>query len=144
MSAMEPMYCTLGINSSQLTEEQSLLLEAEIFTQVCEELMEIFKKQHREYFRLMKFTIEMEKTMLESKFVRLIIQDILTTDEYNLDGIANYTNTHEEVIEELMIGRNPSPSAVFLRKLIDLHRSVRRELYEEIKRKVATNYFAIS
>lgn len=140
MSAMEPLYRLVGVIPSRLTEEQSLLLEAEIFARICEELREIFRKQHREYFRLMKFTTEMENMMLESKFVRLIIQDTLATGEYSLGGIAHYTDTHEEVIEEMMIGRNASPSAAFLRKLIDLHRSVRPELYKEIVKKVTENY----
>lgn len=140
MSVMEPLYRLVGVTPSRLTEEQSLLLEAEIFARICEELREIFRKQHREYFRLMKFTTEMENMMLESKFVRLIIQDTLATGEYNLEGIAHYTDTHEEVIEEMMIGRNASPSATFLRKLIDLHRSVRPELYKEIVKKVTENY----
>ncbi len=140
MSVMEPLYRLVGVIPSRLTEEQSLLLEAEIFARICEELREIFRKQHWEYFYLMKFTIEMENIMLESKFVRLIIQDILATGEYNLEGIAHYTDTHEEVIEEMMTGRNASPSAAFLRKLIDLHRSVRPELYKEIVKKVTENY----
>lgn len=137
---MEPLYRLVGVIPSRLTEEQSLLLEAEIFARICEELREIFREQHREYFRLMKFTIEMENMMLESKFVCLIIQDTLATGEYNLEGIAHYTGTHEEVIEEMMMGRNASPSAAFIRKLIDLHRSVRPELYKEIVKKVTENY----
>ncbi len=141
---MEPLYRFAGITLSGLTEEQSLLLEAEIFIRVWEELREIFRKQYREYFRLMKFTIEMENKMLESKFVRLIIQDILATGEYSLEGIAHYTDSHEEVIEEVMIGRNASPSAALLRKLIDLHRSVRHELYKEITKKITENYLAVA
>ncbi len=140
MSIMEPLYRLAGLTPSRLTEEQSLILEADIFARISEELKEIFRKTHREYFCLMKFTKEMENMMLESNFVRLIIQDTLETGEYNLEGIAHYTDTHEEVIEEMMIGRNVSPSAAFLRKLIDLHRSVRPELYKEIIKKVTENY----
>ncbi|HSW71581.1 MAG TPA: hypothetical protein VLH77_06335 [Gammaproteobacteria bacterium] len=140
MSAMEPLYRLVGITPSGLTEEQSLLLEAEIFARICEELKDSFRKQYREYFLLMKLTTEMENKMLESKFARLIIQDILATGEYNLEGIAHYADSHEEVIEEVLIGRIASPSAVLLRKLIDLHHSVRQELYEEITRKVNANY----
>ncbi len=144
MSAIEPLCRLIGVVPGQLTLEQSFLLEADLFTRICEELKEIFRKRHRDYFRLMKFTNEMGNMMLETKFVRLIIQDILATGEYNLGGIAHYTDTHEEVIEEVMIGRNVSPSAIFLRKLIDLHRSVRREVYEEIVKKVTENYLAVA
>jgi len=139
MSAIEPLYRLVGVIPSRLTEEQRFLLEADIFTRIYEELREIFRKQHKDYFFLMKFTTEMENIMLESKFVRLIVQDILATGEYSLEGIAHYTDTHEEIIEEMMIGRNSSPSAAFFRKLINLHRSVSPELYEEIIKKVTEN-----
>jgi hypothetical protein len=42
------------------------------------------------------------------------------------------------------MGRNVRPSAIFLRKLIDLHRSVRRELYQKIIKKVTENYLAVA
>ncbi len=144
MSATEPFYRLIGITSSQLTKEERLLLEAEIFIRICGELKEIFRKHYRDYFCLMKFTIEMENNMLESQFARLIIQDILATGEYNLAGVAQYTNSYEEVVEEIMTGLNLTPSAIFMQKLIELHRSVRRELYTSIIKKVAENYLAVA
>ena len=39
-------------------------------------------------------------------------------------------------------GLNTSPSAIFLRKIIELHRSIRPELYREIMRKITTEYLA--
>lgn len=139
---MEPLCLLIGINSSMLTKEENILLEAELFIRICEELKETFREQHRNYFHLMKFTIEKENVMLEAKFVRLIINDILSTDEYNLKGIAYYTDTYEDVVEEVITGRNTSPSATFLRRLIDLHRLVRRDLYNAIIKKIATQYLA--
>jgi hypothetical protein len=85
----------------------------------------------------MKLTIETENIMIESKLVFLIIEDILATGEYNLSGIAHYTNTDEEIIEELLIKHDTNPSALFFRKLINLHRSVKRELYDEIIKKLS-------
>ena len=82
--------------------------------------------------------------MLEAKFIRLIIQTILSTDEYTLEGIANYTNTHEEVVHEIFCGQNPNPSAIFLRKLIELHRTVRRDLYQEITKKITSKYLSVA
>lgn len=142
MSAIEPLCHLAGINPNKLTKEESLLLEIELFARICEELKEAFKKQHKEYFRLMKLTTEKENTMLESKFVRLIIQDILSTGEYSLEGIAYYTNTHEDIIQETYIGKNTNPSAALLRKIIELHRTVRRDLYQTIMKKIAVEYLA--
>jgi len=141
---MEPLYQLSGTNIYKLSEEEKLLLEVELFARICEQLKEIFREQHRDYFYLMKFTKEKESALLESKFVRLIVQDILATGEYNLGGIAYYTDTYEEVLEELMTGRNTNPSAVFLRKLIELHRSVRPELYQVVIKKITANYSAVA
>ena len=137
MAATELWCHLMGINLSKLLKEEIILLEAEIFTRICEELKEVFRKQHKEYFHLMKFTITMEHRMLETNFVRLIIKDILATEEYNLEGIACYTDTPEDVVQEVIDGRNTSPSATLLRRSIDLHRLVRRDLYHTIIKKVA-------
>ena len=140
---MEPLCRLIGINIATLTKEEIILLEAELFTRICEELKEIFREQYKEDFRLMIFNREKENEMHEAKLVQLITKDILSTGEYRLNGIAYYTDTHEDVIEEIMAGRNTSPSATLLRRLIELHRSVRRDLYEIIIRKVAAQYLAV-
>lgn len=138
MAAMELLCRWLKLNLSQLSKEEICLLEAELFSNFCTELKEIFRKQHRNYFRLMKFTKEMEDKMLEANFVRLIINDILSTEEYNLNGIACYTNTPADIIQEVINGRNTSPSATLLRRSIELHRSVRRDLYYSIVKKISS------
>lgn len=144
MAAMELLCHLVGINPSKLSKEEVMLLEAELFLRIWEELKEVFRKQHRDYFRLMKFTIEKENIMLETNFVRLIIKDILVTEEYNAQGIARYVDTHEDVIQEVIDGRNLNPSAMLLRRSIDLHRTVRRELYHSIVKKIATEYLAVA
>ncbi|OGT41304.1 MAG: hypothetical protein A3F13_09915 [Gammaproteobacteria bacterium RIFCSPHIGHO2_12_FULL_40_19] len=138
MAAMELLCHLTGINLSKLSKEEILLLEAEFFARICEELKEVFRKQHRDYFLLMKLTVEKENMMLETNFVRFIIKDILSTEEYNLQGVACYMDTHEDVVQEVIDGRNTSPSATLLRRSIDLHRSVRRELYHSIMKKIST------
>jgi hypothetical protein len=136
MAAMEPLCHLAGLKSSRLTKEENLILEANLFTCVCEELKEIFRKQYKDYFHLLNFTRDMENAMLEKYFVRLIINDILSTKEYTLSGIARYTNTHEDVVEEILLERNTNPSALFLRRLIELHRSIRPTLYSAIMKKI--------
>lgn len=80
--------------------------------------------------------------MLETNFVRLIIKDILATEEYDTQGVARYAYTHEDVIQEVIDGRNLNPSAMLLRRSIDLHRTVRRELYHSIMKKIAAEYLS--
>jgi hypothetical protein len=78
----------------------------------------------------------MEKTMLEEQLARNIVSDIISSGEYASEGIAYYTQTHEDVIFEIYAGRNTNPSSILLRKIIELHRLVRPGLYKNIMKKV--------
>lgn len=136
MTAMEPLCQLIGISPEQLTPEENLILEAELFITVCEELKELIKLHYRDYFSLMKLSKEMENTMIENEFIRCVINDILITEEYSLPGIACYTDTPEDVIHEVVTGTNNNPSWTFSRKVIELHRSVRPEIYRTILKKI--------
>jgi len=140
MSAMQSWCYIVGIHPKNLTKEEILLLEAELFIRICAELKEQQRIQYKDYFRLMKFTVEMENAMLEANFLRLIIHDIIATEEYDLRGIAYYTNTHEDVVQEIASGCNTRPSAILLQRTIELHRSVRRDLYYAIMKKISSEY----
>jgi len=140
MPATEPLCRLIGINPSDLSREECIFLEAELLYGICEELKENFRKQYSEYFRLMKFTMEMENAMLEENLPHLMIKDILITKEYTLEGIAHYVNTHEDVVHEIISGLNRNPSAMLLRRVIELHKLVRSELYKEIMKKIVAKY----
>jgi hypothetical protein len=144
MSAMEPLCHLIGINPKNFSKEENRLLEAEIFIRICDELKEMFRQQYKDFFHLMKLTVSREDKMLERNFIRLILKDILLTEEYTLQGIARYTDIHEDVIHELASGLNTEPLAICLRKVIELHRSVRGELYRAIGKKIASEYLAVA
>ena len=144
MPAMEPLCQMLGINSNELSKEENLILEAKLFTHVYEELKEIIKTQYKDYFQLMKFNKDMENKMIETEFLRCVINDILSTEEYSLPGIACYTNTPEDVIQEVIIGNNNNPSFVLSRRIIELHRTVRPDVYRAIIKKIIENYAHLS
>lgn len=144
MSAIEPLCLLFGIEPGTLSKKEKILLEAELFLRLCEELKEFFREQYKDYFLLMKLTKEKENNMLESKFIVFFIEDILATKEYNLKGIALYADTHEDVLHEAYAGLNLYPSAILLRKIIELHRTVRRELYQKIIKKIALEYLSVA
>ena len=133
---MEPLCHLIGINEKNFSREELNFLEAELFLRICEELKSIFKYQYKNFFNLMKFTLTKENEMIEKNFIRIILNDILATKEYTMQGIARYTDTHEDIIHELASGINTKPLAACLRKVIELHRSVRRELYQAISKKI--------
>ena len=136
MPAMELLCRIIGINSHQLSKQENLILEAEFFRGICDELEKRIRAQYNNYFRLMKFTAEMETTMIETAFIRCMINDILSTEEYSLPGIANYTHTPEDIIHEIASGSHYHPLLSLPRKIIELHRTVRAELYHEIIKKI--------
>lgn len=142
MSTVQSWSYLMGVPPQRLSKNEFLLLEAEIFIRVIQEIKELFREKHKVFFNLMKYTIEMENTMIESNFVRLIIQDILFSEEYDLKGIAYYTNIPEEVVQEIIMGLNTNPSATLLQRLIELHRLVRRDLYQTIFKKITVDTLA--
>ena len=135
MSAMEPLCLLAGIDPKKLSKEKRLLLEAEFFARIYKKLEESFRKQYKHYFNLLKFTLHKENATVEENFARSFIQNMLSSGDYTVQGIARYTNTPEDVLLEIIAGRNLYPSAVFLRKLIELDRTQRRDFYHEIVKK---------
>ena len=132
MAATEPLCCIAGINPSKLSREESQLLEAELFIRICDELKEHFKINYKEYLRLIKNNTEREGMMIEGHFFQCVMGDILATKDYSLPGIACHTHIPEEVLYEIAIGRNINPSLAVARKIIELHRSIRPELYRKM------------
>lgn len=136
MPAIEPLCKIIGINSQHLTKNEIQFLEAELFIYIYEGVIELIKSQNMDYFRLLKFNDEMENRVIEQNFIQYLLKDILTTGEYSVSGIAYYTYATEEIILELYSGNNANPSLILSRKIIELHRSIRPNLYKELIKKI--------
>lgn len=137
---MELVSHLFGVKPLGLNIQESLILEAELFTHICGELKEIYRAKNKNYFSLMKISMKQENAMLEANFLSFIINDILMSDEYSLEGISCYTQIPEDVICDVASGKNETPSLLVSQKIIDLHRKVRPELYKEVVKKIATKY----
>lgn len=140
MPAIERLSQALGLNTKRLSREEITLVEIELFTQVCEELREIYKRKHADYYNLVNFDLEKVNTMFEENFIGDVIKDLLLSKEYSLQGIACYTQTPEEVICDIAAGSINSPSLHLSRRLISLHRNARPHLYREIMKKIIAEY----
>ena len=136
MPAIEPLCQSVGIDANQLSRVELCVLEAELQVCVYEELKEIHRASHKAYFRLMKLNIEMENKMLEEGFLKHVIIDIIQSGEYSIGGIAYYTQSSQEVISDIASGRIVDPSLPLSQKIINLHRSVRPDLYRKIIQKI--------
>ena len=141
MSAVEPLYKLLNTNTNtkKLTRVENEVLEVGLFLHMYQELTELFRIDAKKYFELMKFDKEKEDSMLESNFIRNIIRDVVSIGEYSLEGIAHSTNIPEEVVIEMALGRNDNPSLYVSRKLMELHKSIRVDLYRGILNRVLEN-----
>jgi hypothetical protein len=142
MAAVEQLCQLLNINPRYLTPQENLILEVELFIRICEELKEFYKAKNKEYFILMNVSHEKENAMLEAKFLRFVINDILMTEDYSIAGIAYHTQIHEDVISDIASGKNKTPTLHVSRKIIELHRAVRPDLYKEVVKKITTEYLA--
>jgi hypothetical protein len=136
MSATEPLFKMIGINSSKLSKAEKCILEIELFMRICTELNNINKSINNTYFILMKIDAEGEKAMLDEILISSLIKDILVTGDYSIQGIASYTDTPEEVVCDVVIGRNTAPSLSLSWKILNLHMSVRPHLYREVMKKI--------
>ncbi len=136
MAALELLCHFIGVDPRQFSKEENLILEAELYTRISNELWESFRSQYQDYFQLFKFNVEMENMVMEINFIRCLINDILKSEAYTLSGIAYYTQTPEEVIQDLIIGHKVSHVITFTRKLIELHKSIRPEIYQNIIKKI--------
>lgn len=141
MAATELLSYLVGINPRNLTSLEKFILEVELLTRIYEELKEIYKTKNKDYFSLLKSTTKKEDDMLEAKFLCFVINDILSTEEYSLEGIAHHTQIPEDVVCDVVLGKNQMPSLALSQKIIDLHRSVRPDLYREVIKKVTDKYF---
>src|SRR3990167_5115167 len=122
-----------------LSKNEIYLLEANLFTLFCDHLCDLFHSESKDFFKLMKLTLTMEKKMIDSKLARCVINDILSSGDYTVPGIAYYTQTPEDVVYDIVIGRNDDLSSKLFRKIIKLHQSVRPELYKNILLKITTD-----
>jgi hypothetical protein len=136
MAALELLCHYLGIDSKQFSKEENLILEADLYTRISDELWESYRSQYKDYFHLFKCNLEKENMMMELNFIRCLIDDILKSEAYTLSGIAYYTQTPEEVIQDLLIGHKISQIITFPRRLIELHKSIRPDMYQNILKKI--------
>ncbi len=72
--------------------------------------------------------------MLDTQVTKEIIKDILQSNNYTLSGIAYYTNIPEEILDEILCGKNGNPSIQTLRKLLELHHTLYPNFYSEISK----------
>ena len=137
MPKTDLVFCVFRDLVKNLPEVEKLLLEIKLLTQLHQELSNFFFLRNFSYQQLLK---NEEKNMSCVKFMKEIINDILSSGEYSLAGISNYTQIPEEILIDIASGINANPSFALSIKILELHASVRTELYSHVMRKIASEY----
>ena len=142
MTLPDPLYKLINLPALNISKRENQLLEMVLFISIYDELRVFFDHKYKNKHRMITTPI-MENTMFEDNFIIMVIRDILASGEYSIEGIAHYTNTHPDVIQEIFLKCSSSISLNFLRKLIELHKSVRNDLYEDIIKKFVQKSIAL-
>lgn len=127
-----------GFAQNKFSKHQLHLLEAGLFTFICEELKDYFAEAYKKYFRLLKTINQQEYHMIEEPLAKCVVNDIISSGTYTLSGIAYYTHSSEDVVFDIASGLNRDPSTTLFSKLIKLHQTVRPELYKEMMKKITS------
>lgn len=140
MTKTDLVGCLVRRNCCKASQTEKFLLEVKILTRICHELSEIFQSRYMDYLSLIKSNSDKEDNMYSTKIIQEVVKDILSTGEYTLAGIANHTRIPIEVLSDLVGGINTNPTFELSRKLFELHIMVRRALYDEIMKKIVSEY----
>lgn len=120
----------------KLSRAESILLEGVILVNVMEELLALFKDRDQEYRKLLKNEFYKEDETMDVNFLRHVVNDIVSTNEYTLEGIAHVIRMPLDAVLEIVTGLNTNPSLMLAAKIIKLHSDVRREFYKALMRKI--------
>lgn len=136
MSRTESFLPWFGGSTKFFTKKESVLLEMELLLLIYEELRLILVRKYEIFFKIFHFNKEMEYDMTEKNLMQFIINELLVTNEYTIEGISLYTHTPRDIIYDLILGKNIFPSVFLVKKIITLHRKAFPKLYQNIINKI--------
>ncbi len=69
--------------------------------------------------------------MKKENLAQFVTESIIATGEYDIEGLAYYTNTTIDIIEDIKRGNLIYPSYYVMNKLLEIFFSVNKQLCEE-------------
>jgi hypothetical protein len=126
------------------THDKRKILKVFLLSCIRQLLCELFQNN----IQTDKTHSSMECYIMDSKIIQLLIQGIVETEEYTLEGIAHVTRIPFDVILDAVCGNNSQLSITVWAKIVDLYMQVKPEVAQllfnkliEIKDK---HHFALS
>ncbi len=110
--------------SKFLTFKERKMLKLVLLNCLHELLIELFQKK----IQSEKFSYSMESYAVDSRILQFIIESIVETGEYTLEGIAHYTRIPFDVIFDAACGNNTQLSITLWIKIVDLYMQIKPEL----------------
>src|SRR3990167_933326 len=99
------------ISCNKMSKKEKLMLETILFKYLYQELATQYASN----------TQKEENDMINSFVIKNLTNELLTMEEYSLEGLATYTGFPEEVISDLARGINLHPTFALSTKIIELH-----------------------
>lgn len=125
------------INKSirKLSLAEKHIFEVFIFTSICQELTNYFRKQYTCSIISIR-----EEHMKKVNITQELLKDILNSELYSLTGISIYTDIPEDILIDIIAGINTNPTFEACKKIFELHITVRQNLYNEIFTKIISTH----
>lgn len=140
MSKPDLVFYLFKQDCKKLSQVEKLIFEIVLVIRIHKELSDIFAAKQEKFKKLTRKHLIKEEDMSEVKFVQEMVNDILSTNEYSLSGIANCTHIPEDVLTDLASGLNVNPTFELSRRIFELHATVRKDLYDAVMRKIISEY----
>lgn len=129
MATMDLLTNLFHVQLETLSKKEKLLLETILFNLLYQELIESYQVDDSN---------QKENEMINEPMIRLLINDLLSNNDYSLQGLASYSGFPEEVIYDLATGITSNPTLALSTKIIELHAIARKDFYCELIKKMIT------
>lgn len=118
----------LGISEWSIVATNSLKSNQAFFkTVLCTQFYRMLELYYQNQLEIRSDSHTLDVYIMNNKIIKLLIEEIVNTGEYTLEGIAYHTRIPFDVIDEAACGLNAQISIAAWVKIIDLYFSIKPE-----------------
>lgn len=125
------LYKKLNISNTQIKHHEKLLIEAYLYNLLYRKARCKFRNQFEDQIKFLNTHLS-EDEVMDNNLSYYLVQDLLATGNFTLEGIAYETKTHVDVIIDIASGIRTNISAAIFNRIIKLHINTKRSVYSEL------------
>lgn len=131
----------LGISSPakdlqlSFSPKEHLFIKGYLFNVLYRRAKRLCRKYHKQHLKKLSQS-ECGEEVMDNYLSYYIIQDLLETGNFTLEGIANEINVHMDVMFDISSGLKTNHSPAILYRLIQLHITVKRTWHADLFRRL--------